>query len=351
MFTSVRKIRLGIVVASMIYVALLAGCGSSQNESAPSSASPNPASASTASAPSASDPAASADPSDEGATRIVKTALGDVEIPAHPKRVVAGYYHGTLLALDFPVVGASKEWWMGSPFLKEREQSIGDIGSPPSLEKVLALDPDLIVIYDSNFEDYEALSKIAPTVYVPYDSTMGIREEVRLFAELFGREAEADAWFAKYEQEASKARERLKDIIGPDTTATLIHPNGQELAVLGDNFGRGGEAMYHAIGLKANERVQREVIDSGVQYQDISLELLPEYTDADIVFLCSWDGTTEEELKRVVDSGVWRQLPAVRDNRVIVLDYQTFFYFDPISVLGQIGALADELERHFAERS
>ncbi|WP_241752733.1 ABC transporter substrate-binding protein [Brevibacillus agri] len=130
-----------------------------------------------------------------------------------------------------------------------------------------------------------------------------------------------------------------------NATATLVHPNGKELAVLGDNFGRGGEAIYHAIGFKANERVQREVIDSGAQYQAISLELLQEYADADIVFLCSWDQTTEEELKAVVDSGVWRQLPAVRENRVIVLDYKTFFYFDPISVLGQIEALADVIER------
>lgn len=87
------------------------------------------------------------------------------------------------------------------------------------------------------------------------------------------------------------------------------------------------------------------MIDSGAQYQAISLELLPEYADADIVFLCSWDQTTEEELKAVVDSGVWRQLPAVRENRVIVLDYKTFFYFDPISVLGKIEALADVIER------
>lgn len=130
-----------------------------------------------------------------------------------------------------------------------------------------------------------------------------------------------------------------------NATATLVHPNGKELAVLGDNFGRGGEAIYHAIGFKANERVQREVIDSGAQYQAISLELLQEYADADIVFLCSWDQTTEEELKAVVDSGVWRQLPAVRENRVIVLDYKTLFYFDPISVLGQIEALADVIER------
>ncbi len=55
---------------------------------------------------------------------------------------------------------------MENPFLKGRVDGIADIGDPVSAEKVAELKPDLIIV--SNDDEFEAMSKIAPTVLIPY---------------------------------------------------------------------------------------------------------------------------------------------------------------------------------------
>ncbi|QHT58825.1 ABC transporter substrate-binding protein [Paenibacillus lycopersici] len=279
----------------------------------------------------------------EAATRIVHTVKGDIEIPANPQRVVAGYYHGTLLSLGIQPIGGSKEWWMGSPFLKEKEAAMTDIGSPASVEKVLSLKPDLIVINDTLADEYDSLSKIAPTLFVEYGSTKNIHEEVQKFGELLNRKQEADAWQAEYDNKAAQAREKLKDKLKPGTTAALVEIDGKTLAVMGDNYGRGGEVIYNALQFKAPDWIQKNVIDNGVQYQEVSMEKLGEIANADYIFLSSYTETTEEQLKALTDSKVWQSLPAVKQGHVVPVDYKTYFYFDPVSILGQIDTLSDKL--------
>jgi iron complex transport system substrate-binding protein len=281
-------------------------------------------------------------PLDEQA-RVVQTAKGDIEIPVDPQRVVAGYYHGTLLALGMQPLGASKEWWMGSPFLTGEEAEIADIGSPVSLEKTVELQPDLIVINDLLEDNYDNLSKIAPTLFVPYDSIKNIRDEVAIFGKLLNREKQAEKWLAEYESKAAAARAQLQDRVPPGSTAILLEVDGKTIAALGDNYGRGGEVIYNALQFKAPEFIKREVIDSGVQYLEISLESLTEIEDADFIFLSTYTETTEAQLKALTDSALWNSLKAVKNNNVIHLDYKTFFYFDPLSTLGQIDVLTDQL--------
>ncbi|WNS42320.1 AraC family transcriptional regulator [Paenibacillus sp. MMS20-IR301] len=72
-------------------------------------------------------------------TKIVKTAFGDVEVPAHPQRVAAISYLGTVLALDVKPV-AAESFLMSSPYLEGMLDVVTDVGD--SLEKLLELAPD-----------------------------------------------------------------------------------------------------------------------------------------------------------------------------------------------------------------
>ncbi|MBO7746299.1 ABC transporter substrate-binding protein [Paenibacillus sp. MWE-103] len=316
-----------------------AGNGNTADPSGKGAAANAPANASKGANANAGDAAENA----ENATRVVHTAKGDIEIPANPKRIVAGYYHGTLLSLGIRPIGGSKEWWMGSPFLKEQEAAMTDIGSPASAEKVLALKPDLIVINDTLAEEYDSLSKIAPTVFIEYASVKNIHDEVKQFGALLNRTKEADAWQAEYDAKAAQAREKLAGKIKPGATAVLLEADGKTLAIMGDNYGRGGEVIYNALKFEAPDWVRQNVIDNGEQYVEISMEKLGEIGNADYIFLSTYADTTEEQLKAITGSKVWQSLPAVKQGHVVPLDYKTYFYFDPVSVLGQIGALTDKL--------
>jgi len=273
----------------------------------------------------------------------VKTTKGEVTIPAQPKRVVAAYYHGTLTALGIPVVGANKEWWMGSPFLKEQEAKMEDIGAPGSVEKIATMDPDLIVINGFAEENYDKLSKTAPTVFIPYTAYNNVREEVKLLGEMFGKQKEAAQWLAQYEEKSKAVREKVKGAVKEGESAVLINVREKKISFLGDNYGRGGEVIYNMLKMKVPDFVQKEAIDSGKQLVEISMETLPTYANADHIFICINDGTTEEQMKAVLESPIWKTLPAVKNNKVHTLDYKTYLHYDPISILGQADLIADML--------
>ncbi|MDF2725573.1 MAG: hypothetical protein K0Q59_5250 [Paenibacillus sp.] len=276
-------------------------------------------------------------------TRTVKTEKGEVTIPTEPKRVVAAYYHGTLAALGINAIGANKEWWMGSPFLKQQEAKMEDIGAPGSLEKVASLNPDMIVINGHSEENYDKFSKIAPTVFIPYTAYKNVREEVKLLGDMLGRQKEAADWLAKYEQKAKESREKVKGVVKEGETAIIINVREKKISLLGDNYGRGGEVIYNMMKFKVPEFVQKEAIDSGKQIVEISMETLPTYANVDRIFICMNDGTTEEQVKAILDSAIWKSLPAVKNNKVYMLDYKTYLYYDPISILGQADLIADML--------
>lgn len=276
-------------------------------------------------------------------TRTVETAKGPVTIPANPQRVVSTYYHGTLIALGITPVGANKEWWMGSPFLKEQEKGIQDIGTPTSLEKVVELNPDLIIINDFDVEKYDEYSKIAPTIYIPYTAYHNPQEEIQLLGKLLDRQQQAQAWLDRYQQTATAAREEIKNIIKPGQTATLLNVRGKKLSVLGENYGRGGYAIYDALQLKPLDIVKKEVIDSDAQIKEISLEALPEYANSDYIFICFNNETEQADISSVLDNSLWKNLPAVKKGHVYTLPYNVFSYYDPESIVGQIGLIKDML--------
>jgi ABC-type Fe3+-hydroxamate transport system substrate-binding protein len=86
---------------------------------------------------------------------------------------------------------------------------------------------------------------------------------------------------------------------------------------------RGGEVIYNMLKLKAPDFVQKEAIDSGKQLVEISMEMLSKYANVDHIFICMNDGTTEAQVKEILESPIWKTLPAVKNNKVHMLDYPT----------------------------
>ena len=98
--------------------------------------------------------------------KTVQTTNGEVVIPTSPQRIVAEEYIASLLVLDVKPVGAPG-LALENYYLKDALKDVGEIGDygKPSIEKIIALKPDLIIT--GNGENYDALSKIAPTVVIP----------------------------------------------------------------------------------------------------------------------------------------------------------------------------------------
>lgn len=277
----------------------------------------------------------------EKETRTFSMANGKtVEIPAHPKRIVMPYeYLGNALALGVKPVGVSQAV-MENPYIRDQAKGIENVGNPMSLEKVAELNPDLIIVY---LEDqYEQLSKIAPTVLIPFGHYKNIQEEIRVFGELFGKQKEAEQWIQRFEQKAAAAREKIKGVIGEGETVGIYKLQGKDFYVIGDNFGHAGQVIYNALRLTPPEKIRQEVIQ-GSQWKLISLEALPDYA-ADHMFWTVYktDGTeqAENELK---NSAIWKNLDAVKNRHVYEMKIEDIWFSDAISVEHQLDLVVETL--------
>lgn len=279
---------------------------------------------------------------EQNETKIVSTVKGDVEIPTNPKRIVALYYHHLLLALDTEVIGANLTWWGGSPYLAQLETGkIVDVGGPPSLEAIAALEPDLIIMNNNNNDDYEQLAKIAPSVLIPYDPNRNVYEETEMIAEIVGKQDQSKQLLERFNEKAAVERARLADIADESTTAAIIRieGNGGQFSVFGENYGRGGWSIFEGLKFKNTDKIQQELEaqDLGL-IQQLSLELLPDYiADADYIFVSN-EG---EGIELIKDEPIWQGIPAVQQGNVIELEGKKYFYFDPVSIEGQLTELTD----------
>lgn len=262
-------------------------------------------------------------------TRMFETVNGEIEIPNKPKRIVTDFYGGELLTVGANVVGVEPTAF-DHPFIQDKLEETEDIGEPINIEKVLSLQPDLIVVmYDDH---YEQLSEIAPTVYIPYGTTTNIEETVQLFADLTGNEEEGKAFLSKFAAKAEEGREKLKDVINENDTFGIYELTDKgDIWIFGDNAGRGGQALYNALQLEMPHKNENN--DQTLQ---LSMEVLPEYA-ADYMFLTTYDPENKgEALEELKASSIWQGLDATKNERIFYNDFDTFYRYDPIAVYEQI---------------
>ncbi|MBH5316305.1 ABC transporter substrate-binding protein [Paenibacillus sp. GSMTC-2017] len=270
-------------------------------------------------------------------TRTFETQKGIITIPAKPQRIVTDYYGGELLAVGGKVVGVDPETF-ANPYLKEQLKTAKDVGNPINQEKVLELAPDLIVVM--NDKDYDALSKIAPTLHIPYGTVKNVHDTLRFFGDIVGDKEKAEQFIAEFDKKAAEGRANLEGVIAEDATFGIYEVRHKgDLWIFGDNGGRGGQALYNALQLK----MQPKLAISKEQGLQLSMETLPEYA-ADYMFLTNYDPeNTGEALKQLKDSSVWNGLPASKDNKVFYNDFHTFYSYDPIAIMAQIDLFTDML--------
>jgi iron complex transport system substrate-binding protein len=265
-------------------------------------------------------------------TRVIATVKGDIEIPAKAERIVVDLYLGSFIALNVKPIG-TPELNLKNPYFAEALAGVENIGEyeSVSLEKVVDLQPDLIVT--GNAEAYEQYSKIAPTIVVPFGELKNAHEELTFFGKVLGKEAEAKTWLADYDKRIAAAKEKVERAIPSETTFSVMQDWGGNTGVFGDNFGRGGQAVYQALGLKAPVEVAEQLMKE--QIVEVSGEKLTDFS-GDYIILTS-DALTLADLKA---DPIWKMIDAVKNDRVYIWSKDRSWYFDPIATLSQTEELA-----------
>lgn len=265
---------------------------------------------------------------------IYESENGPIEVPAKPQRIVVlnSFISGNVMALDGNIVGID-EWSKQNPrYEKYIEDAI--VVSEESLEKIVELEPDLIIAPSSS-KNIDKLKVIAPTVTFTYGKVDYLTQFLET-GKLLNKEKEAQAWIDNFKLRAQKAGEEIKSKIGDDATISVIESFEKQLYVFGDNWGRGTEILYQEMGLKMLDKVKEMAIKDG--YYALSPEVLPEFAGDYIIF-----SKNPEANHSFQETDTYKNIPAVKNNRVFEVNAKEFYFNDPITLEYQLDFIKKSL--------
>lgn len=254
-----------------------------------------------------------------------KDDVGTVMIPKEPKRVVilnnslAGYP----FALDEKPVGLT-DFALGNTHFAPYIEGIEDVGDG-SLEKVLALNPDLIIAFP-DVKNLAELEKIAPVVSYAYGKR-DFREQLLEVGKLFNKEQQAKDWLKDFDARIAADKPAIQEKM-TDQTVAILSVGEKSMYAYSDRWARGGEIIYGEFGIAAPEAVQKQAIE-GDGWAELSLEKITDFA-GDYIFL--EEGPEIDGLKQLA---IWQSLDAVKNNRIYMLKSSDSYFNDPISLEGQ----------------
>lgn len=293
-----------LISVFLIFTAILTACGNGNNSQQ-----------------------AEPDQNGKAETFTYESENGPVEVPTNPQRVVVltRLLTGNVMILDVPVVGVD-EMSKTNPRFEERLKDVEAV-SDESLEKIIELQPDLI-IGPNDIKNIDKLKQIAPTVTFTYGKLDYLAQQIEI-GKLLNKEQKARAWTEDFQGRAIKAGEEIRAKVGDDATVSVIETFNKQLYVYGYNFGRGTEILYGELGLKLPAKVEEATKSDG--YFAVSTEVLKDYVGDYIIF--SKDADEDNTFQ---NTETYKNMDAVKNNRVFEADAKSFYFNDPLSLEYQL---------------
>ncbi len=347
----------GLFVSTLFLTSLLAGCSKAPAENETLSATNNvSASASSGNTQNENEPTSQnedAQANSEVSTwpRTYVDALGnEIILEKQPERVISVFhamYPDYLYAYDTYPIGAAfadnllNKWAAFKDYTSEHP--VVDIGSPmePNLEKILELEPDLILAASFHENVYGELSKIAPTIILDYtqintDWKYGVEE----FAKLLGKENQTDKIIANVENSIADGSDNLKNFRAKNESVVFISVTEKEIWPYTVSQLQVIYNETNGLGLKAPE-AYASITDSS---SSISLEALSEYNPDHIFLMTDYgDDTAAQWLEELKSNSVWNSISAFQKNNIYLTDRSIFAFNSPIATQYGINFVVESL--------
>lgn len=206
------------------------------------------------------------------------------------------------------------------------DEEVANLGTikEADMEAVMACEPDIIFIGGRLSASYDALSEIAPVIYLSTDSELGVVESVRknatTIAGIFGLEAQVEEKMAGFADRISALQE-----ISRDKTAIVGLVTSGGFNVLG-NDGRcsliGREVGFNNIGVDAN-------IDTSTHGNEASFEFVVE-KNPDYIFVMDRDAAIATEgaklAQEIVENELVMGTDAYKNGNIVYLAHPAVWY-------------------------
>lgn len=306
------KRTIGLLLSLIMLVSLLAGC--------------NSATKSDSTAPPESIPTNEKKGSTTDTTVWPRTFVdfegNEVVIEKEPEKIVSLWYSYPefLIPLGEIPTGATDGTFLASlAYLKDVEamkpvEELGDKLSP-NIEKIVELEPDIILATSSHGEIYDSLVKIAPVVVLDRE---GFYEDwrvgVRTFGELLGKEAEAEVVIDEIMTQISNGRDTLKSVEG-ETVVLIKTWDGKSYYVESPN----DPSYIYAFDTELGLGLTPDPASMEIAGENVSMEGLSTI-QADHIFLEADISLSQAILDDLANNSVWNSLNAVKSGNVYFLD-------------------------------
>jgi iron complex transport system substrate-binding protein len=283
------------------------------------------------------------DTSSDAETRVFSADNGEITIPVDPQRVVAtGYAVPALIEADASLVGIST-WERGLDLMSDEdlatyegiEKIAGETAVSTNYEAIANVRPDLIVIGVPapvlSDVDMEQLSAIAPVVAIGPTVPSAWRELTRRQMDAAGRTDTYEASKQAYEEKAAALKDKYAGVLG---SLQFGHVGGYGDFTAG-NFmrefgGSWGTNIAQDIGVNYYGEVKENKGGSGdvSEYPSVE-EIGSSFAEADVItYTVGVDGQTDSEVQYVLDTELFKNLPAAQAGRVYGLQYTEAATYD-----------------------
>lgn len=267
----------------------------------------------------------------------------DLEVPYDAQRIavmdMAALDILDSLGLGDRVVGSSST---SLDYLQEyvTNDEIADLGTikEADMEAVMSCEPDVIFIGGRLAQSYDALSEIAPVVYLSTDTEIGLVKSVeknaKKIASMFGLEDDVKDLMNGYDARIEKLKafaEGKTAIIGMCTSGGFnVLGNDGRCALIGNEVG------FENIGVDAN-------VDTSTHGNEASFEFVVE-KNPDYIFVLDRDaaiGTDGAQLaKDIMENELFMGTDAYKDGKIVYLEHPAVWY----TAEGGVNALGFMLE-------
>lgn len=258
-----------------------------------------------------------------------QSEAAELTVPYNPQRIaildMAALDILDNLGLSDRVVGSASTTLSYLQEIVSRE-GVAKLGTikEADLEAVMACEPDIIFIGGRLSKFYDALSEIAPVVYLSTDLELGLVESTRsnaaTIASIFGKTDEIDALMADFDARIEELR-----TFATDKTAIVSMVTSGGFNVLG-NDGRcsliGREIGFTNTGVDAD-------ISTSTHGNEASFEFVVQ-KNPDYIFVMDRDaaiGTEGAQLaKEVVENELVMDTDAYKNGRIVYLAHPAVWY-------------------------
>lgn len=261
-------------------------------------------------------------------------------VPADPRRIVVldpTFSLGMGLELELPLLGAPLAV-MSDHALRDKALARGvtDLGSfmEPSVERIVALRPDLILGTALADRAYPLLSQLAPTVLISADDW---QDYLRLVADVAGRREWGEQLLDGYKTRVAALKSRV-----PERTVSVVRITPWDFQVYLD-----GPKAYGPFAVLRDVGVRRSAYETTAGNETLKRpdwEALAGLDGDTLLYIVGGvnNSATSGRHEEVLANPLWQMLPAVKAGHVHRLDPAVWMEF---SGVGSAHRVLDDVER------